>query len=337
MKVLIVGGTGITGKLVREFLASTGWQIDFCSRHADPDPHHRMLDLSGSKRKTLALLREYDWVVACIGPFEKWLDQVAGLCVDAGTNYLDVNDSVEAREAILKVPAQNAGITVMTGAGLCPGLSTALLMGEAGQSVKDIRVELRIGKGQPSGAASVLSMFSTIYSGYRVLQNGIVETIPHPDTPGELIGYECPDMGSVSGLFPGVQNYSYHVGFAALSAETIRALQKKRVFSLPVVSGWLAKKASAGVTRKALEANDPQPASLTVRMLTDQSKTTAVLTGLTSYQFTALSAAACLRELVSKPLTPGVYEVARLPRLCDPLLDACREHGARISVLREEL
>lgn len=336
MRILILGGAGITGNLVREYLSNAEMQVDYSSRHVIDDSHHRLFDLSGSRVKMLSLLSEYDWVISCIGPFEKWLDKAARMCVEAGVNYLDVNDSVEAREAILKVDAARANVTVLTGAGLCPGLSTALLMSESERSVEDIRVLLRIGKGQAAGKASVLSMFSTIYCGYRVLQNGQIQMVPHPQTPDEFIGYECPDMGSVVNLFPDIQNYRYYVGFSALTSKTICALQKKRLFTLPLVSSFLAKKASTSVTRNAAEKNDPQSAFLETTMVTGSRRTIVTLSGLTSYRFTALAAATCLKTLISNPLPPDVYEVASAPMLCAPLLEACRAQGANISVRRED-
>lgn len=327
----------MAGKLVREYLADTGWDVDCCSRGDSSDPHHRKLDLLGSKSKAMEVLRDYDWAVACIGPFEKWMDKAANLCVEAGTNYIDINDSIEAREAILAVPAEKGGVIVMTGAGLCPGISTALLLGEAGEPVRSVRAVLRIGAGQPSGAASVQSMFETIHGGYRVLRSGQIQMVSHSDTVGELVGYECPDMGAVPTVFPGIEDYSYHVGFAALKPKTVRDLQTKKMFTLPGLSRWLAKKAAVGVTRKALEENDPKPAKLEITMITPEERIVATASGLTSYQFTAVAAATCLKELASMAPDPGTYEIAQLPEMCTPLLRECRERGADVTVRREGL
>lgn len=335
MKVLVLGGTGVTGKLVRKYLETTGWEIDCASRHSSEGSHSIILNLSARRGKIIPVLRKYDWVVACIGPFERWLDRVASLAIEAGVNYLDVNDSIDAREAILKLSAEKAGVTLMTGAGLCPGLSTALLMGEAGEPVKRVCARLNIGGGQPAGTASVLSMMSTMYGGYRILRDGKVEYSPHLKEKCEYVGYECPDLGSVESLFPGVQDYSYHVAFGALSFEAVQALQKKKLLSLPIVSDILAKKAATGVTRKAIENNSPKPTFLEIVMETEKRRTIARLGGMTSYQFTALSAVTCLCFLASHPQAAGVYEVARIPELREPLIEACRAARADYSVLHE--
>ena len=108
MKIIVLGGSGVTGQLVRHYLADTDWQVDYCSRSESNDPNHRRLDLLGPRSKVMDALGEYDWAVSCIGPFEKWLAKVAGLCVDAGTNYIDINDSIDARQAILSVPAKES-------------------------------------------------------------------------------------------------------------------------------------------------------------------------------------------------------------------------------------
>ncbi len=338
MKVLVVGGTGVTGALVRSHLEDLGWEVDTCSRHASDDPHHRVLDLGGSRAAVVDVLRDYDWVVACLGPFERWQGKVARLCAEAHTNYLDVNDSIDAREDILAVDAEGAGIVAMTGAGLCPGISTALMMGDAGAPVRSVRSVLHIGAGQPAGAASVQSMFATLHADYRVLQRGKVRTCSQePVTDAGLVGYECPDLGSVGTLFPGIDSYGYYVNFAALSNETVAKLQTKRLFTLPLLSGILARMAAAGTTKRAVEANAPEPATLEVTTETDKTRTRRVLSGLPSYRLTALAAATSVRHLVETSCAPGMYEAARLPALAGKLLDACRSAGATVTVSQETL
>ena len=59
--------------------------------------------------------------------------------------------------------------------------------------------------------------------------------------------------------------------------------------------------------------------------------TTVSLSGLTSYEFTAVAAASAARFLVSDKIKPGAYEVADLPKLADYLLAQSQEYGARIS------
>lgn len=337
MKIIVLGGSGVTGQLVRHYLADTNWQVDYCSRSESNDPNHRRLDLLGPRSKVMDALGEYDWAVSCIGPFEKWLAKVARLCVDAGTNYIDINDSIDARQAILSVPAKESGVVVVTGAGLCPGISTALLMSQSEKPVEKIQAVLRIGSGQPAGAASVQSMFETMHGGYRILEAGEIQQKEHPDQVGDLVGYECPDVSSVSAIFPTVRDYSYQVEFSALNAKTIHYLQSKRIFTLPGISRWLAKKASKGVTSKALEAGDPKPANLEITMQTSDEQIIASVKGLTSYQFTALSAATCLQKLAAGDLAPGTYEIAQLPETCELLLQSCKNHGADVSIVSHSL
>ena len=331
MKILVMGGTGVTGTRVRKLLADSDAVVDYSSRHESDDPHQVTLNLSGSTSRIIDVLSTYDWVIACVGPFEKILDKVALLCMKAGTNYIDVNDSIDAREAILALPARDAGVVMVTGAGLCPGLSTALMMSIPTDDITQIRAELPIGKGQPSGAAAVQSMMSTMHGGYRMMQNRQIVTIPHQVPAERFVGYECPDIGAVGKVFPQVQDYSYFVAFEALSGQMVTALQQKRIFSLPVISTWLARKASRSVSRKALEANQPHPASLSIAMQGKSELTTVSLSGLTSYEFTAVAAASAARFLVSDKIKPGAYEVADLPKLADYLLAQSQEYGARIS------
>ncbi|WP_233125467.1 hypothetical protein [Corynebacterium sp. NML 120412] len=183
---------------------------------------------------------------AGIGPFEVHADSLARACIDSGTGYIDVNDSIDARRAIMALDgdARREGVPVLTGFGLCPGLSTALLMlgacAAGAEEVRDVRVDLRIGADQESGAASVESMFRTIRGGYRAMLGGaIVEVRRNLVSSQSGIGYECPDIDVVRGVCPSILGFSYHVAFDALPMSRWRRSARRdctRCPSSPVCS-----------------------------------------------------------------------------------------------------
>lgn len=189
---------------------------------------------------------------AGIGPFEVHADSLARACIDSGTGYIDVNDSIDARRAIMALDgdARREGVPVLTGFGLCPGLSTALLMlgacAAGAEEVRDVRVDLRIGADQESGAASVESMFRTIRGGYRAMLGGaIVEVRRNLVSSQSGIGYECPDIDVVRGVCPSILGFSYHVAFDALPDESVEKIRTSRLYAMPVVSGLLARLGAA--------------------------------------------------------------------------------------------
>ena len=99
MKILVLGGTGATGRLIRDYLSHTTWDIHFSSRKPpkDASPEHIQLDVT--KNHAADIIACYDWVINCTGPFETLKNRVADLCITAGTSAIDVNDSIDARRA----------------------------------------------------------------------------------------------------------------------------------------------------------------------------------------------------------------------------------------------
>lgn len=183
VKVLVAGGTGVTGRLVRGMLGVVdGIELAYTSRKKPDDGpgRHFPLRIAAGHNEICRVFRKHDWVVNCTGPFEVHADSLARARIDSGTGYIDVNDSIDARRAIMALDgdALREGVPVLTGFGLCPGLSTALLIlgaRAAGvEEVRDVRVDLRIGADQESGAESVESMFRTIRGGYRAMLGGAI-------------------------------------------------------------------------------------------------------------------------------------------------------------------
>ena len=282
---------------------------------------------------------------AGIGPFEVHADSLARACIDSGTRYIDVNDSIDARRAIMALDgdARREGVPVLTGFGLCPGLSTALLMlgacAAGAEEVRDVRVDLRIGADQESGAASVESMFRTIRGGYRAMLGGaIVEVRRNLVSSQSGIGYECPDIDVVRGVCPSILGFSYHVAFDALPDESVEKIRTSRLYAMPVVSGLLARLGAAVTSRKARAKGTPQPAELVIALSSagagdagSAAETTVVrATGPGSYKMTAAIAAATVASVAGKPVAPGCRDLVSHPRLLEPVLAFARDAGIHI-------
>ena len=288
---------------------------------------------------------------AGIGPFEVHADSLARACIDSGTGYIDVNDSIDARRAIMALDgdARREGVPVLTGFGLCPGLSTALLMlgacAAGTEEVRDVRVDLRIGADQESGAASVESMFRTIRGGYRAMLGGaIVEVRRNLVSSQSGIGYECPDIDVVRGVCPSILGFSYHVAFDALPDESVEKIRTSRLYAMPVVSGLLARLGAAVTSRKARAKGTPQPAELVVALSSvgagdagsAAETTVARATGPGSYKMTA-AIAATVASVAGKPVAPGCRDLVSHPRLLEPVLAFARDAGIHIETPHDNL
>ena len=76
----------------------------------------------------VARIRGYDVALGFVGPFVYFERRLAGAAVEAGVHYVSVADDYEAARAALSLDdaARQAGVTVITGLGNCPGLTNLL-------------------------------------------------------------------------------------------------------------------------------------------------------------------------------------------------------------------
>lgn len=348
-KVLVVGGTGVTGRLVREMLCEVGGiDLSYTSRRKPDDGpgNHFPLRFGAGRNEICSVLRNHDWVVNCTGPFEVYQDLVARACIDAGTGYIDVNDSIDARRAIINLDtvARQKGVSVLTGFGLCPGLSTALLMlyarTEGAEKVGEVQVDLNIGADQESGAASVESMFRTIRGTCREIFNGdITEVEPDPSSAkGKGICYECPDIDIVRNVFPATRSYSYYVEFQALPDTKLAKIRSSKLFAMPVISSFLARLGASATSRKARAKGSPRPTELSIdfrpsavdHSIGDAEASFVRATGPSSYLMTATIASGAVVAVRDRMVSPGCRDLVGCPELVDPILSFAREAGIRI-------
>lgn len=345
MRIIVIGGTGVTGSLVCSFLRNSGSEVVVGARSRPDDLMEDFLkiDVRKSPSATVDALRGFDWVVNCSGPFEALGSIVAQRCIEAGTNYIDVNDSIDAQRSILELNrhATENRVTILSGFGLCPGLSTALLLKLCSQvdinEIRSVTTDLHIGGDQASGAAAVKSMFHTMFGGYRVLRNGSEQLLMPVSTPEKseesgYIGYECPDMDSLSSIYPKIEDYTYRVKFDALPAQTISKLQKSKLYTFPVISGVLSRMAAAATTKKALKKNSPRNSHLTVGVFGENIEISMRVTGKTSYEFTALTIGASLLSAAKLSLNYGVFTAFDQPDLMDKVLTSLEKEGVECDV-----
>ncbi|MDR0417224.1 MAG: saccharopine dehydrogenase NADP-binding domain-containing protein [Propionibacteriaceae bacterium] len=346
-RVLVLGGTGVSGRAVVEELRAAAPDADVAYSGRRPDGRLAVpyvhFDTAADRAANVRTLSAFDWVVMAVGPFERTRASLHGLCVEAGVNCVDINDSIDARRDIVALAgrARQAGVTMLTGCGLCPGLSTLLLAGAAGAGwalpAVAVRSTLLIGAKQEPGTASLQSMFETLGSPYRVLRGGRETRRPaavergSAGGPPYLVGYECPDLDIVAGLFPGLLDYDYRVCFAQLDADRVEALARARWLRRPWAARRLARLAArVGARRVAKTGAVPDNAVLTVEAADDQGRTVRLTaTGRSSYGLTAAMAVAVYTAATTGVLEPGpgVFEVRDLAAVHPWLRDALSRRG----------
>lgn len=125
-KILIYGANGYTGRLILEEASSKRLSITIAGRNGD-----EILELSEAynvayeifsleeNEKMLRILKEYDVVVHCAGPFIYTALPMVKACLQTNTHYLDITGEYQIFEQIhgLDKEAKAANVMLMPGAG----------------------------------------------------------------------------------------------------------------------------------------------------------------------------------------------------------------------------
>jgi hypothetical protein len=176
--IILIGGLGNVGRYILSIIIERLGEVhvDVASRNVHkanyiPNKVGKVtLDLHNSS-STVDKLSGYDLAILTIGPFEEFKGEPHRLCIEAGVDCLDVNDSLSAAYDIFRLDglAKEKGVRVFTGMGLNPGLSTFMLhslLKKVPEGQKRIKNRLFGGAKENSGAASVMTMLS--YFGPKV-------------------------------------------------------------------------------------------------------------------------------------------------------------------------
>lgn len=329
--ILVIGGTGITGRKVEQYLARYLQQparIDVSSRRASKLANHRILNPE-DRAASVATISDYDLAIICAGPFEKLRASIHELCIEAGTNCLDVNDSIDAARDIAELheSAASKSVRVLTGCGLNPGVSTAMLCRWREYNIVDVIERLQSEAGE-AGATAMHSLLLTLANGHRSLTDGMELHSSEPDIEAGAAGYESPDIDGVRRIWPGIQGFQYRVQFAGLPENSVRTLSSRKIYKRPLVqvglSKLLAKLSRARAAKMArtsasvfeIEARD-----------SDGGTYSQLLRGAGSYDLTAFAAAQCAVWLLrdETELRGGVHSIDRVDSLGDFLLSQLQQ------------
>ncbi|MDD3717346.1 MAG: saccharopine dehydrogenase NADP-binding domain-containing protein [Actinomycetota bacterium] len=140
MKILVLGAAGKAAKAVihslrflpaieRIYTADRDAEA-LCRQSADlvriaVSP--RYLD-AGNECSLRARMREVDLVLGCLGPFHLHEGGIARAAIAVGVDYLSLCDDVESTREVMSLSpdAERAGVRILCGCGLTPGLSDLL-------------------------------------------------------------------------------------------------------------------------------------------------------------------------------------------------------------------
>ena len=149
-KVLVIGGGGRIGQSVANDVCKyTEAQVTLTGRRLEPNfalsekQTYQSL-LLADEAAVEAAIAQYDLVIHCAGPFRSRNHHVLTSCIAQGKPYLDVADSPDYVNQALgyQEKAEKAGVTVVVGTGIFPGISGSMARQGIEQLDKAERVHL---------------------------------------------------------------------------------------------------------------------------------------------------------------------------------------------------
>lgn len=220
-KIIVIGGSGETGKRIVQHLSQAYPHITIASaaRKEQPQIHlpnveamHFDVDKPDQARK---LLIGFQLAIIVLGPTDKFGATVHQMCLEANVDIIDINDSLKVADEIhlLHDEAKSKTLKVFTGMGFCPGISTLLLMQLADKNTSptaDYQCRFYMGAAYGGGETSPYAMLASFKNTITQLIDGIRQEqntpwddehctfqFPSQTKPLDLIPFSSPE---VSGL-----------------------------------------------------------------------------------------------------------------------------------------
>lgn len=339
-KIIVIGGSGETGKRIIYHLSHhyPNIMISSAARRRQkglllaPNVDAVTLDTS-DHHLTIALVKKYDLAILALGPMEKHKASVHKLCLQAGTDVIDINDSLEAADDIYALDdiAKQKGQSVFTGMGFSPGLSTLLLMllSNKNSSPKDhYHCRLYMGAAYGGGETSPYAMLASFKNTLSCWEDNtrLIKKTPWKDHnsqflfPGQskkldLIPYATPEITGLSSSRQVLSTIAtldsrYHIQFLTQGfAKFLAKFQNKK----GVIEFFAKKFYTSGQSIKQKKNADPNT-SLWVYPDNDPEKGLLIHGVVSSYDLTGIMACAATDCWLDGSLTlyQGVYGVEHL-------------------------
>lgn len=185
MRVVLVGGYGVFGSLLSELLPRDGHEVWIAGRNLEKAQEQatkingRALAVDLFEGPDAVFAVAPDVVVDAAGPYQLYGDdpyRLARLCIDKGTNYLDLSDSATFTAGIntLDEAAKAKGVRILSGASSVPGLSSVVVSDLADDMDKIIAIETAIlpGNKAPRGRSVIASIIGSVGVPMRLWRGG---------------------------------------------------------------------------------------------------------------------------------------------------------------------
>lgn len=340
--ILVIGGSGIVGRIIAASLAELlpNAVVTTASRRRIPDSDQsgrlRHLEIDASQPESLrSALVGRDLAIIAMGPFDRYGASIHRICIEAGVDIVDINDSIAAtREIIAAAPHACArGVRILTGMGLAPGLSTLLLfkLARSGKFASDdylLRLYMgALNVGGPTSAAILLNGFvdrlPALVDGEQIMAGGLwtgrLSTYRFPGGGGavRLLPFASPEVetltrdGEAGRLGVRSLDWRYHVQF--LPAGFAHALAVSGAIRSHPIFGALSQMFHRSGERMRRKKDADDTTTLVVARA-DGSDALVVHGPVATSHLTAMTAVGASLHLIGlgRALAPGVYSLERL-------------------------
>lgn len=328
---LIYGATGYTGKLIAQEAVRRGHKPVLAARsaqHLIPIAEQLGLDylvLNLDKSRLLAeTLEPFRAILHAAGPYANTFRPVLEACLLTQTHYVDINGEIPVFEYILTQDqaAQRKKICVVSGAGFDVVPTDCMAVYVTSQLEDPLELDIAISSSGGASAGTRRSSLEILATGGQIRRSGrllnyplgkTVRFVRFADRSRQVTPVPWGDL-STAYYSTGVPNITTYL---ALSPRAIRLMRIFRPLiplfvRNPRLRRWLQR--SQGPSGKG-----PDPAlqsknhtQIYARAVSSNGQTAqAWLETLEAYQFTAISAVACL-EAVIKGRSTGVYTPAQM-------------------------
>lgn len=244
MKVLLLGATGAMGRRAATELIRTGGleRLTVAARSRGS-----LDNLAGLLRGSVDvpvddfdLLAEdpvshfegHDVVISAAGPGYLLEERCVRAAISARVDYISLNDDLGPAQsaAALGEDARDSGITVVSGAGLAPGISN-LLVALAGRRLDEVHeIEISVGassadSGGPATELHFLAMLATgNFADSREARSPHPVYLPDPVGWVETFGVDHPEEIALRAAYPSLQAFRFRVGLIEKAVmDTVRA------------------------------------------------------------------------------------------------------------------
>lgn len=187
-RILIYGANGYTGKLITQEAKTRGVDVELAGRNKkaieiiskDTGFPFHICELN-ENTKLENLLREFDTVIHCAGPFSETAIPMVEACIKSKTNYLDITGEIWVFEDIMKYheKAQEAGIVLLPGVGfdVVPTDCLAAYLKDKMPNGNSLELGF-VGSKTGMSRGTAVTMAKNISKGGFIRRNGEIKNVP---------------------------------------------------------------------------------------------------------------------------------------------------------------